>query len=236
MEIVVSEKERNARYIAYVYTSLMPYIEACGAKSSLTFGGERIGLTLRADKKYESYLRRFAEEKIAETVAVGYKYEIFRRELHPAGLNAEEREILFAALVAADFADDKRYVFARLRGASVYSVDGFFAFRLGALLRKWKGIVGCVPPYFTREKLSAFMRYLLREDAGEKVIVRGADIFDGKYHKLRRATLIEEGATDMNAIREIILSGAGEVECVGVPPPGQEKFLRDYFAGKVSFM
>ena len=32
--------------------------------------------------------------------------------------------------------------------------------------------------------------------------------------------------TDMNAIREIILSGAGEVECVGVPPPGQEKFLR----------
>ena len=83
MEIVVSEKERNARYIAYVYTSLMPYIEACGAKSSLAFGGERIGLTLRADKKYESYLRRFAEEKIAETVAVGYKYEIFRRELHP---------------------------------------------------------------------------------------------------------------------------------------------------------
>ena len=236
MEIVISEKENNARYIAYVFTSLQPLLEACGAKSAFSFDGDRIFLKIAAEEKYETYLRRFAEEKIAEVIAVGYKYEYFRRTLSPAGLRGGEREILLAALISADFADDKRYVFARLRGASVYSVDGFFAFRLGALLRKWKGIVGCVPPYFTREKLSAFMRYLLREDAGEKVIVRGADIFDGKYHKLRRATLIEEGATDMNAIREIILSGAGEVECVGVPPPGQEKFLRDYFAGKVSFM
>ena len=79
------------------------------------------------------------------------------------------------------------------------------------------------------------MGYIMREDAGGKVIVRGAEIFDGKYHKLRRATLIEEGVSDMNGIREIILSGAQEVECVGSPSPGQEDFLKKYFAGRVRF-
>lgn len=235
MEIVISEKENNARYIAYVFTSLQSLLEACGAKSAFSFDGDRIFLKIAAEEKYETYLRRFAEEKIAEVIAVGYKYEYFRRTLSPAGLRGGEREILLAALISADFADDKRYAFARLRGAKIYTVDGFFAFRLSSLAEKWRGVAECVPAYFTSEKLAAFMGYIMREDAGGKVIVRGAEIFDGKYHKLRRATLIEEGVSDMNGIREIILSGAQEVECVGSPSPGQEDFLKKYFAGRVRF-
>ena len=99
MEIVISEKENNARYIAYVFTSLQPLLEACGAKSAFSFDGDRIFLKIAAEGKYETYLRRFAEEKIAEVIAVGYKYEYFRRTLSPAGLRGGEREILLAALI-----------------------------------------------------------------------------------------------------------------------------------------
>ena len=235
MEIVLSEKEENARYIAYIFTSLQPVYEACGAKTSLVFGGGRIALKVCAGDRYGPYLRKFTEEKVAEVISVGYKYDVFSRALHTAGLGAGEREILLAALISADFADDRRYIFSRLRGMKTYTVDGFYLFRLGALKRKWEEVTACVPAVFTGEKLAAFMGYLLREETGEKVFVRGSELYDGRYRKLRRATLIEEGVSEMNAVREIILSGAGEVECVGAPTPCQENFLRRYFAGKVSF-
>lgn len=236
MEIIIFEKESNARYIAYIYTSLMPILEACGAKSSVSFDGDRISLRFDADERYAPYLRRIAEEKVAEVIAVGYKYELFRAFVKPAGLGKNDHEILLTALISADFADDKRYVFMHLKGMKIYCIDGFFNFRLSALKEKWKGVVRCVPPVFTREKLTSFMGYLLAGDGGRKVIVRGSEIFDGKYRKLRRATLIEEGISELNGIREIILSGAGAVECVGLPPPCQEEFLRRYFAGRVSFL
>lgn len=235
MEIIISERENNARFIAYVYASLRPLAEACGAKASLAFESERTSLILEADKKYEPYLRRFTEEKISEVIAVGYKYEMFSRALNPSGIGREDAEILLAALISADFLDDRRYVFTKLKGMTEYTVDGFFRFRLTALKKKWENVIDCVPPFFTKEKLAAFMSYLLREDEGEKVFIRGAEVFDKHYRKLRRASLIEEGVSEMNGIREIILSGAGEVECVSAPPPAQENFLRRYFAGKVSF-
>ena len=236
MELIVSERESNARYIAYIYTSLMPLAEACGAKSAISFDGERIALRLSAEEKYEPCLRRAAEEKLAEVVAIGYKYELFRRALHPAGLNKEEKEILLAALIAADFLDDKRYVFTRLHGDRVYTLDGFCLFRLAALKKKWEQVIDCVPVFFSPEKLAEFLRYLAREEAGGKIFVRGEEIYDGKYRRMRRATLIEEGISDMNGIREIILSGADEVECAGMPTPGQEIFFKRYYAGKVNFI
>lgn len=235
METVISEKESNARYIAYIYASLRPIIDACGGKTFFSFESDRVALVVESENKYESYLRRLAEEKIAEVVCVGYKYEAFRKALMPAGIGKEDREILLAALISADFADDRRYVFSRLKGSTQYTVDGFFAFRLAPLRKKWESVIECVPTYFTQEKLAAFMSYLLREDAGEKVFVRGEEVFDKHYHKLRRASLIEEGVSGMNGVREIILSGAGEVECVSAPPPVQENFLKRYYAGRVSF-
>lgn len=234
MEIFVSEKAKNARYIAYIYASLCGMSSACGTKSRIAFDDDRIMLCLETEKKYEPFLRRLAEEKISECIAVGYKYELFRRAVRPTGLCGEDAEILLAALVAADFADDRRYIRSALHGADVYTIDGFFSFRLAAMRRKWQNVTACVPPHFTKEKLAAFLGYLFREGS-EKIFVRGGEVYDGQYRKLRRATLIEEGVSEMNGIREIILSGAGEVECVSAPFPKEEEFLRLYYAGKVTF-
>ncbi len=235
MKCLISEREENARWIAYIHAAMLPYIAAGGATGVLSLGGGRAGLLLTAEDRCGDVVRRQAAEKIADVLAVGYKYVLFCGRLHTAGLNKEEREILLAALIAADLAQDKRYIIAALRNENIYTVDGFYTFRLKKLRRKWEDVIGCLPALFTEEKLAAFLHYLACGNGRGKVLLRGEELYDGGYRKLRRATLIEEGASELNSIREIILSGAGEVECAGMPTPKQALFLKKYYAGKVCF-
>ena len=236
VNITVSEKNENNRYVAYVYGSLYSHLEACGAKAELSFDADRTNLNITADKRFDPYIRRFVEEKLAEVIAVGYKYTMFKKQVRPAGLGAEDLEILLAALIAADFREDKNYIFTRIKEMKVYSVDGFYAFRLKMLREKWQSVINCVPGYFTEDRLAAFMGYLLKDDCGEKIFIRDAEIYDNHYNKLRRASLIEGGISDMNTVREIILSCAGEIECVTALPARQENFLRRYYSGRISFL
>ena len=234
MEIAVTEKEENARHIAYAAARLAPAVRAAGAKSSLTLGGGRIGYTVKAEISLPR-IRALAEEAAADCIAIGYKYACISRSLSVAGLSRAGREILIAALIAADLPEERRYAAKRFAGCSVMTLDGVFAFRLGGLGEKWERVIGSVPSFFTEEKLFTFLRYLFRGEGRGKVILCGGEVYDGQFRKLRRATLIGEGDGELSGVREIILSGASEVECVGMPPPLQEAFLRRCFAGRVLF-
>ena len=54
------------------------------------------------------------------------------------------------------------------------------------------------------------------------------------HHEVFRS-LIEGGRSEMNTLREIVLSGAGKVECLGALSAKHELFLLRYYAGKVDF-
>ena len=149
---------------------------------------------MTAENRFHSYLRKFTEERVAESVAIGYKYALFQKNIRPSGLSETDREVLLCALVSADFDEDKRYVAERLKDIRVYSIDGFFNFRLQALKEKWTGIIDCIPCCFTERDLD-----------------------------------------DFSIVREVLLSGATEVECLTNPPPVLCDVLKKYFGSRTAF-
>ena len=230
-KLIVSEKECNSRYIAYI-AGILSGRSVGGATVQIGFEGERVTLSAEAESLGE--LKELAAEKVAEVLCIGYKYDLLSRIIRPAGLGAEDREILLAAIIAADFAEDYRYIRARLRDMSVHTVDGFYLFRLQALREKWKGVAACVPACFDGKQLAEFMEYLLGGNR-RKIFLKGKEVYDCRCCRLRRAALIEGGGTEMNTFREIVLSGAGKIECLSSLSAPQENFLRRYYAGRVGF-
>ena len=230
-KLVVSEKECNSRYIAYI-AGILSGPAAQGATVQIGFENGRVTLSAEAESLGE--LKELAAEKIAEVLCVGYKYELLSRVIRPAGLSAEDREILLAAIIAADFAEDRRYIQVRLRDMSVHTIDGFYLFRLQALREKWKGVAACIPSRFDGKQLADFMDYLLG-GSRLKIFLKGKDVYDCRCCRLHRAALIEDGKSELSTFREIVLSGAGKIECLSALSDPQEKFLRRYYAGRVGF-
>ena len=228
-EFSVTETDGNCRYIAYIAAALAKG----GAAAQIGFESGRVRLSVAGE---EPALRRLAEEKVADILCIGYKYAELRPLICPAGLGEEDREILVAAVIAADLAEDLRCVLTRLRRAAdaECTIDGFYRFRLSDLRAKWRGVAACVPAVFTRGKLADFMEYLLGAGRG-KVFLKGDAVFDARCRRLRRSSLIEGGHSEMNTLREIVLSGAGKVECLVSPSSRQEDFLRRYYGGRVCF-
>lgn len=227
--LAVSDVESNSHFIAYAAVPL-----ARGRhRAAISFSDGRVSLCVHPGEDVQE-MRRIVEEKIAEIVCIGYKYAKLSEAVRPAGLTEEEREILLAALIAADLAEDKKYVLSRLRGAKEYSIDGLFTFRLRDLREKWKGVAACVPPVFTAGQLAAFMEFLLDGERG-KIFLKGGEVYDSRCRRLSRAALIEHGGREMRTLREIVLSCASKVECLGFLPEREERFLRRYYAGRVGF-
>ena len=75
------------------------------------------------------------------------------------------------------------------------------------------------------------MEYLLGAGRG-KVFLKGDAVFDARCRRLRRSSLIEGGRSEMNTLREIVLSGAGKVECLSSPGTRQEEFLAPLLRGQ----
>ncbi len=232
VDISISESDAHCRYIAHAAAALAAAKAPAAAK--VRFAGGRVRFVLSADDEKAPRLCAAAENAVAEIVCVGYKYEFMRAAVQPAGLSARERELLLAAVIAADLEADKKYVRARLAQESEHCIDGLYRFRLRPLREKWREVAAVIPPCFTAAQLHDFLEYLLRAGAG-RVFLKGEDVFDSRCRRLRRARLIEEGRSELNALREIVLSGAGRVECLSAVSAAQESFLKSYYAGRVYF-
>lgn len=227
--INISDKAEHCRYISYVAGALTAFRSG---DARVSFEGDRVSFTMQAESG-EAALRRIAEEKIADVLCIGYKYEALEG-VRPAGLNVSEREILVSAVIAADFMQDKKYVLTKLAAIRQHSIDGFYEFRMRRLREKWQEIAACIPRAFTRDQLCAFLEYL-HSSSKRRIFLKGGEVYDARCRRLRYASLLAEGKDEKTVLREIVLSGAGKVECLGSLSPAQEKFLKQYYAGRVAF-
>ncbi|MBR1868211.1 MAG: hypothetical protein IJ800_06535 [Clostridia bacterium] len=220
----------------------MTYLSSALTSAAKDFGGEvclyadkhRKTITVKISDEYEDFLRGEAEDKISDVIAVKYKYDFFVKKIPASGLNEIEREILYSALISADIDEDKRYIARKLRGFYEYAVDGIYNFRLSALKRKWSEIVGYIPPYFPSGRLNDFVSYLIGEKKGKAVTVENGNVYDKHFNLLRRTELtgdISEG----RILREALLSGCGELRVLSPVPESEERYLRTYFMGRITF-
>lgn len=208
----------------------------CKAKAELNSDDKRINLVYNVDENFHDFLRLRLEDKIAEIIAVSYKYDYFKQNIRAAGLKSDEYEFLLAALIAADYDDDKRFIKNKLKKISIYTIDGFYNFRLGAIKNKWQEIAGYIPPYFNSEQLREFISFLIGDSAkSKKVYVDGGEVYDKFYNKLNRSRLIGNKLEQGRLIVELILSGCDQIELRSGVSEYDEKYLQSFFPGRVTF-
>ncbi len=234
-EIKVTESGAGAKNLGYVSRGVSGLLGDLSGREKFSGDSERSALTLKVAKEYEDIFRGEIEDRIADVIAVRYKYAFFKRYVRTDGLNELETELLRAALIAADLDEDKRYIVRRLRSYGEYAIDGIYNFRLAPLKKKWRDIVGYIPPYFTDEQLNEFVSYLMGEKRNKRVLVENDGVYDSKYNKLDRTSLTCD-MSEGKIVREVILSASGSVAVRQRLDKTDEKYIRRFFGSYAKFV
>ena len=231
MELIATESAARRKNVEYLYKTLHRSVNMAGGKAQILGDGKRCEFVATVPESSSDFIRRGLVDKVADIIAVNYKYEYFKRTIKPAGLKELEYDLLLSALIAADIEEDKRFIIANL--AEPYAIDGSFVFSMKPLKKKWSEVACYVPSYFCYEQLKDFVSYIVEEKSNRRVYVAGNGVFDGRYNKLIRADLC--GGGEINVVKEIILSSSGEVELDCKLSEKEEYYLKDFFGDKIFF-
>lgn len=231
-QITITEKDYNQSNLLYVQSVMGELFSHAGCSVQLNANNGRATLNVNCPECYADIVKAEISDKIAEIVAIKYKYNFFKTNIKALGLSSIEKEILFAGLIAADLEDDKKYSFEKIKTYTDIAIDGVFNFRLQPLKNKWKDIVQYVPIGFMNTQLKEFVSFLV-ENKKKKVYIDCGKVYDWHYRRLKRSTLLD-GDT-VKIIREVLLSNCGEVELCGEIPKDDEYYLKEFYSDKIIF-
>ncbi|MBE5745394.1 MAG: hypothetical protein E7355_04590 [Clostridiales bacterium] len=229
-EITITQNGFDGRYMSYLYGRVKERFSFLPSSCNLFSDGERVEIEFKTEKAYCPYVRKFAEENIADVIAVGYKYAFFEKRLTLPLLDEKQKRLLITAIVAADYKEDKAYARRRFVGYDKYSLDGVYHFRLQDLQKRWEGIADYVPTDMGAASLDGFLSFLT-EDGEGKIFVKNGKVYDEDYRLLTRALLTGRETT----LGEIVLGGAERVYCFGETDKETAAFLRKYYGNKATF-
>jgi hypothetical protein len=229
-EITITQNGFNERYMSYLYAKVQERFSFLPAKCDLKRLGSESELAFETERAYCPYVRKFTEEKIADIISVGYKYEFLKKRLALPLLNEQKKHLLLTAIVAADYREDKAYAVRKIRGAESYCLDGVFHFRLQELIKRWEGIAEYVPVNMSEAGIEDFLSFLA-EDGEGKIFVKNGKIYDEEYRLIRKSILTGVEST----IGEIVLGGAERVYCFGDTEEEIRLFLQKYYKEKAVF-
>lgn len=203
-------------------------------KDYFTADKHRASLLLTIDDSEKLIATEEILDKISDVIAVGYKYDFFNKQVRTVGLNREKRELLITALISADISDDKRYICSKCKISKEIAIDGIYNFRLTNLKKKWSEICGYIPEFFSEDELKDFIVYLVKERANRAVTILSGGVFDRFGNLLKRTRLLPNSG-NLNLIKEVLLSGAGEVIVKDNLSNKEESYLKEYFGEKILF-
>ena len=229
-EITITQNGYNDGFMSYLYKKVQGRFSFLPAEIRLQQDGDCAQIALAIERAYCPYVRRFAEENIADVIAVGYKYAFFDKRLPLPLLDEKERRLFLTALVAADYKEDKAHIARRLKGMENYSLDGFFHFRLGALKERWEGVLDYVNANTGISSVENFLEFLV-EDGDEKIFVQEQKTYDKEYRLLTRSVLTGK----RSIVGEIILGGGGQIYCFGETDGETAAFLHRYYGNRAIF-
>lgn len=229
-EITITQNGFDGRYMSYLYGKVRERFSFLPASCDLSSDGEETRLAFKTESAYCPYVRRFAEDNIADIIAIGYKYAYFEKRLTLPLLDEKQKRLLITALVSADYKEDKAYARKRFVGYEKYSLDGVFHFRLQDLKKRWEGIADYVPTDMSAPSLDGFLEFLTEDGTG-KIYLKDGKVYDEEYRLLSRSFLTGKETT----LGEIVLGGAEKVYCFGEADKETTAFLRKYYGNKATF-
>ena len=229
-EITITQNGFDRRYMSYLYAKVRERFSFLPAVCEITSQGDTAEIEFKTERAYSPYVRKFAEENMADVIAIGYKYAYFDKKLKLPLLTSEQKRLLCLALVSADLKEDRAYALRKLRGIKNYSLDGVYHFRLRELTRRWKEVADYVPMDMSEISLDGFVDFLA-EEGENKLFVKENKVYDAEYRPLTKSALTGEES----AVAEILLANAGRVYCFGDTDEKTKAFLEKYYKEKVVF-
>lgn len=229
-EITITQNGFNQSYMSYLFSKVQGRFSFLPGDMDMQADGDQTKIALKLQSAYCPYVRKFAEENIADVLAIGYKYAFFEKHVPLPLLNEEQKHVLLTALVAADYKEDKAYIARRIGGSDHYCLDGVFYFRLQQLKKRWEDIVNYVPADMGVLSMEGFMEFLA-EDGEEKLFVKEGNVYDKEYRLLSKSMLTGKRST----VAELLLGGAGQVYCFGDVDEGTSRFLKRYYPTRTVF-
>ena len=103
------------------------------------------------------------------------------------------------------------------------------------LKQKWQEVVSYIPSSFTKKELKNFISYLIKDKTERRVYFKNGILYDKNCNVLQRRNLIFGDKNEGEFLKEIILSGAGEVQILAPLPPTDSKYLKEYFNTSVKY-
>lgn len=234
-EIRITDSAMRSNNIMYIYGAILEIVTQMNAKMNVVGGNSRSGLHVIFPDSYKELFIEEVEDKIADVIAVNYKYSYFSKNVVTVGLNEMDRELMMTALISADLEEDKKYIIKKLKAFDEYAIDGIYHFRLLPLINKWEEIVSYIPSGFKSGQLTDFISYLIKDKRGKKVLVENGKVYDRHYNLLKRRNLLGGSEDSIGVIKEIILSGCGEVELASRIPIEDEEYLKRFYGDKITF-
>ena len=231
--LYVSENYENSNNIIYIRENLSPTIfkqvEHCVSANKF-----RVLLSFLQTNDLPAFVNDEIIDKIADVIAIAYKYQFFAKRLKFSSLNSIDRDLLITSLISADLMDDKRYIRSKIDKISQTAIDGVFNFRLKPLKRKWEEICSYVPEFFTARELKDFTMYLINERKGKRIYIDGNNAFDKAGNKLNKSTLLPN--VHFSLFKEILISSANSIEIKSLPTDVEElNYINEYFGDKILF-
>ncbi len=231
-EIRVTDSVDNLENFIYLDSALRQVINSTESKAEVKEENGRAVYEVLSPEYFAETVKNEICDKAADIVAVNYKYRYLKEHVKAVGLSEEERDIFFAGVIGADFYDDKKYVYEKLKDFYDITLDGIYNFRLNAFRDKIAEIVKCIPSCFTVGQLSDFITFLTM-DKRSKIYVDGGMVFDGRFRRLTRSSLM--GNRELSVIEEILIAEGGQIEVDGKLKDSDEKYLKEFFGSRVIF-
>ncbi len=213
----------HSALVAYLYNGLTSALKE--GRTELDFSKDRAKCRIFAPERAAGVIF----ERMAEIIAVGYKYR-FLDECVRVCMPKKERGLLLSSLIAADLEADRAYILPRLVSEKEYCLDALFLFRMGELREKWGRIAAYIPETFSARDLRNFSNFLVHESR-RTVYLKGAAVFGEDFSPLRLSRLTGEESVE----REIMLADAGYIKCVGKISDTTGDFLQKYYPERVAF-
>ena len=234
-QIKITESARNGNNVNYIREALSLVNKQLGCLVDVRGGKNRYELVIDVPSSYRDLVVSEAEDKMADVISINYKYSFFKKNINLSSLKPVESELLLTSLIAADIDEDKRYVVKKLKGFQEYALDGIFNFRMKPLKEKWFDILSYVPQGFQSNQLRDFIIYLIKDKGGKKVYFDEGCVYDKRYNALKRRELLSGDSGEIPIVKEILLSGAGDVELASPLPKIDEEYIKQLYGDRVRF-
>lgn len=229
-EITITQNGFDGLYMSYLFGKVRERFSFLPSTCDMERQGDHTEIAFKTEREYCPYVRKYAEEHIADVLAVGYKYAFFEKRLPLVLLAPLQKRLLLTALVAADYKEDRAFIARRIRGFERYCLDGLFHFRLRELQKRWEEIIEYIPADMGETAMEGFVEFLA-EDGEGKVFLKSGKVYDEEYRPLTKSLLTGVESP----IGEILLSGAERVYCFGEVDEATAAFLKKYYGEKAVF-